>query len=121
MVAAGLCDEVLVQVAYAIGVADPVGLYVNTYGTARVKMNDGHIAAVLSKLFDMRPYAIEKRFNLRSPIYSETASYGHMGREPQTVTKFFTDGSGHKKSLKVNLFPWEKLDYVPAIKKAFNL
>jgi S-adenosylmethionine synthetase len=121
MVAAGLCDEVLVQVAYAIGVAEPVGLYVNTYGTGKIKESDGEIAKRISKIFDMRPYAIETRFNLRSPIYSETAAYGHMGRKPVTVTKYFTDGSGHKKTMKVKLFPWEELNYVDKIKKEFKL
>lgn len=121
MVAAGLCDEVLVQVAYAIGVAEPVGLYVNTYGTANVKASDGELAGMMAKIFDMRPYAIEKRFKLRTPIYSETASYGHMGREPKKVTKTFTDGSGRLKKMEVELFPWEKLDYVSKIKSAFSL
>lgn len=121
MVAAGLCDEVLVQVAYAIGVADPVGLYVNTYGTSKVDMTDGAIAKEINELFDMRPYAIEKRFKLRTPIYEETAAYGHMGREPQTVEKVFTDGAGKTKKMKVKLFPWEELDYVNRIKKAFAL
>lgn len=121
MVAAGLCDEVLVQVAYAIGVAQPVGLYVNTYGTAKVDMNDGEIAKIIDNLFDMRPYAIEKRFNLRTPIYRETAAYGHMGRPAQTVTKVFNDGNGKQKKMKVKLFPWEELDYVAKIKKAFKI
>ncbi|HMU69171.1 MAG TPA: methionine adenosyltransferase [Chitinophagales bacterium] len=121
MVAAGICDEVLVQVAYAIGVAEPVGLYVNTYGTAKVKMQDGEIAKRIRKIFDLRPYAIEQRFQLRTPIYLETAAYGHMGREPKTITKRFVDGGGRKKSIRVTLFPWEKLDYVDAIRKAFKL
>lgn len=121
MVAAGLCDEVLVQVAYAIGVAKPVGLYVNTYGTAKVKMSDGAIAQKISKIFDMRPYFIETRFNLRSPIYSETAAYGHMGREPKTVEKVFNKGKKNQVKVKVELFPWEKLDYVNEIKKAFKI
>ncbi|MBK8442358.1 MAG: methionine adenosyltransferase [Sphingobacteriales bacterium] len=121
MVAAGLCDQVLVQVAYAIGVAQPVGLYVNTYGTAKVKGTDGEIAEKISKIFDMRPYAIEQRLKLRSPMYSETAAYGHMGRAHQTVKKIFTDGSRNKKTMEVELFTWEKLDYVDAIKKAFSL
>ena len=122
LVAAGVCDEVLVQVAYAIGVAKPVGLYVNTYGTAKVKMTDGQIAKVIGgmKEFDMRPYFIEQRFNLRSPIYSETASYGHMGRKPVTVTKKF-DNAGQKASVKVKLFPWEELNAVEAVRKAFKL
>lgn len=121
MVAAGVCDEVLVQVAYAIGVARPVGLYVNTYGTAKVDMNDGDIARRIEKLFDMRPYFIEERFKLRTPIYSETAAYGHMGREPKVVEKVFSKGKATEKRLKVELFPWEKLDYVDAIKKAFKI
>ena len=121
MVAVGLCEEVLVQVAYAIGVAKPVGLYVNTYGTSRVELDDGEIARKIEKLFDMRPYAIEKRFNLRKPIYLETAAYGHLGRKPQEVTKTFLDGSGEKKEMKVKLFPWEELDYVKKIEKEFGL
>jgi len=121
MVAAGVCDEVLVQVAYAIGVAQPVGLFVNTYGTAKVKLTDGEIAKKVSALFDMRPYFIEERFKLRSPIYSETAAYGHMGREPRTVEKVFNRGTKTEKRVKVELFPWEKLDYVDAVKKAFKL
>ena len=121
LVAAGICDEVLVQVAYAIGVAKPVGLYVNTYGTAKVKMNDGQIALKLSKIFDMRPYFIEERFKLRTPIYSETAAYGHMGREPKVVEKVFSKGTKNEKKVKVELFPWEKLDYVDQVKKAFSL
>jgi len=121
MVAAGVCDEVLVQVAYAIGVAKPVGLYVNTYGTAKVKLNDGEIATKISKLFDMRPYFIEERFKLRTPIYSETAAYGHMGRETKVVVKIFNEGKKTEKRVKVELFPWEKLDYVNPLKKAFKL
>jgi S-adenosylmethionine synthetase len=121
LVAAGLCDEVLVQVAYAIGVAQPVGLYVNTYGTSKVKLNDGEIAQKVAKLFDMRPYFIEQRFALRTPIYAETAAYGHMGREPQVVEKVFNKGKTSEKTVKVELFPWEKLDYVDAVKKAFKL
>lgn len=121
MVASGLCDEVLVQVAYAIGVAKPVGLYVNTYGSSKVKMNDGQIAKLIGEIFDMRPYAIEKRFNLRTPIYQETAAYGHMGRNPETVTKIFNKGKKNEKKVKVKLFPWEELDYVSKIKKEFKL
>jgi S-adenosylmethionine synthetase len=121
LVAAGVCDEVLVQVAYAIGVAKPVGLYVNTYGTAKVKLNDGEIAAKIEKIFDMRPYFIEERFKLRTPIYSETAAYGHMGREPKTVEKVFNKGKHNEVKMKVELFPWEKLDYVDTVKKAFKL
>ena len=121
LVASGVCDEALVQVAYAIGVAKPVGLYVNTYGTSNIKMNDGQIAKKLEKVFDMTPYAIETRFKLRSPIYQESAAYGHMGRTPETVTKEFTDGSGKTKKVKVKLFPWEELDYVSKIKKEFKI
>jgi S-adenosylmethionine synthetase len=121
LVAAGVCNEVLVQVAYAIGVAQPVGLYVNTYGTSKVKMTDGQISEQISKIFDMRPYFIEERFKLRTPIYSETAAYGHMGREPQTVEKVFNKGKKTEKKVKVELFPWEKLDHVDKVKKAFKL
>ena len=120
MVAAGLCDEVLVQVAYAIGVAEPVGLYINTYGTAKVKMTDGEIAQHISKLFDMRPYSIVQRFGLKNPIYKETARYGHMGRDPKTVTKTF-EVNGKKVKRTVRLFTWEELDYVDKIKKEFKL
>ena len=123
LVAAGVCDEVLVQVAYAIGVAQPVGLYVNTYGTAKVDMTDGQIAARILKMkeFDMRPYFIEKRFNLRSPIYLETAAYGHMGRECKTVEKVFNKGKANEKRVKVKLFPWEELNYVAETQKAFGI
>jgi S-adenosylmethionine synthetase len=121
LVAAGVCDEVLVQVAYAIGVAKPVGFYVNTNGTSHVKISDGEIATKVEKLFDMRPYFIEERFKLRTPIYSETAAYGHMGREPKIVEKVFNKGQKNEKKMKVELFPWEKLDYVDAVKKAFKL
>jgi S-adenosylmethionine synthetase len=121
MVAAGLCEEVLVQVAYAIGVAEPVGLYVNTYGTSHVNIDDGKLAKKIGKIFDLRPYAIEKRFNLRSPIYLETASYGHMGRSPRVVTKVFNPGKGNEKKVKVKLFPWEELDYVERLRKEFGL
>ena len=121
LVAAGVADEVLVQVAYAIGVAEPVGLYVNTYGTSKTGLSDGEIAEKVSAIFDMKPYAIETRFNLRTPIYSETAAYGHMGRSPEKVTKTFTLPDGGEKTMEVELFPWEKLDYVDAIKSGFNL
>lgn len=121
IVAAGVCDEALVQVAYAIGVAKPVGLYVNTYGSAKVNMNDGEIARKLEAIFDMRPYAIEQRFQLRTPIYSETAAYGHMGRATETVTKTFTDGSGQSVQHTVKLFPWEELNMVDEVKQAFGL
>ncbi|MCU0358482.1 MAG: methionine adenosyltransferase [Cyclobacteriaceae bacterium] len=121
LVAAGVCDEALVQVAYAIGVAKPVGLYVNTYGTSKVSMTDGEIAKRLQKIFDLRPYFIETRFNLRSPIYAETAAYGHMGRKPQVVEKVFNKGKKDEKRVKVELFPWEKLDYAEQLKKEFKL
>ncbi len=120
LVAAGVAQEVLVQVAYAIGVAEPVGLYVNTYGTSKVNLNDGQIAEKLIEIFDMRPYAIEQRFNLRSPIYSETAAYGHMGRNPEKINKEFTAADGSKINVEVELFPWEKLDYVKKIKSSFG-
>ncbi|HYF67900.1 MAG TPA: methionine adenosyltransferase [Ohtaekwangia sp.] len=121
LVAAGICDEVLVQVAYAIGVAQPVGLYVNTYGSAKVDLSDGEIAKRIGKIFDMRPYFIEQRFKLRTPIYAETAAYGHMGREPKIVEKIFNAGKPNEKRKKVELFPWEKLNYVRELKKAFNI
>ena len=121
LVAAGVANEVLVQVAYAIGVAEPVGLYINTYGTGKLNLSDGQIAEKINQIFDMRPYAIEQRFNLRSPIYSETAAYGHMGRKSEKVTKEFSSADGKKTSIEVELFPWEKLDYVEKIKSNFNI
>jgi S-adenosylmethionine synthetase len=121
LVAAGLCDEVLVQVSYAIGVAQPTSINVNTYGTAKVDMTDAEIADIVAGIFDMRPYFIEQRLKLRNPIYSETAAYGHMGRQPQVVTKEFATPGGKTVSKKVELFTWEKLDYVPKVKKAFGL
>ncbi len=123
LVAAGVCDEALVQVAYAIGVAQPVGLYVNTFGTAKVNMTDGEIAHQLLsiKAFDMRPYFIEKRFNLRTPIYSETASYGHMGRKPVEVVKVFNKGRRDEKQVKVKLFPWEELNALNEVKRVFGV
>jgi len=121
LVAAGVCDEVLVQVSYAIGVAKPMGLYVNTYGTAKVDMNDGQIAKILEGVFDMRPYFIEERLKLRQPMYSECAAYGHMGRVPTVVNKTFKSADGKEKKMKVELFTWEKLDYVPKVKKAFKI
>jgi len=120
LVAAGVCDEVLVQVSYAIGVAQPCGLFVNTYGTSKVNLTDGEIARVVEKIFDLRPYAIEQRLKLRTPIYSETAAYGHMGREPKTVKKVF-ENAGQRTELEVELFTWEKLDYVDKVKEAFGL
>ncbi|MCM1094446.1 MAG: methionine adenosyltransferase [Lachnospiraceae bacterium] len=119
LVAAGVAREALVQVAYAIGVAEPVSLYVNTRGSAKVNMSDGEISERVKKLFDMRPYAIEKRLKLRAPIYQETAAYGHVGREPMTVTKVFNSKYEGKKEIEVELFTWEKLDMVDAIKKEF--
>jgi S-adenosylmethionine synthetase len=120
-VAAGLCDEILVQVAYAIGVAKPMGLYVDTYGTSKIGLTDGEIARKLEAIFDMRPYAIEKRFSLRTPIYSETAAYGHMGRTCETINKEFKDAAGQTKNVTVKLFPWEDTDYVSNVKDAFGL
>lgn len=119
LVAAGVCDEVLVQVSYAIGVAKPTNIYINTYGTAKVDMNDGAIAQKVYDIFDMRPYAIEQRLKLRTPIYSESAAYGHMGRTSETKTVSFKDGSGNIKTMEVETFTWEKLDYVDKIKAAF--
>ncbi|WP_346766854.1 methionine adenosyltransferase [Pseudoflavitalea sp. G-6-1-2] len=121
LVAAGVCDEVLVQVSYAIGVAQPMGIYVNTYGTSKVKKTDGQIAKIVSELFDMRPYFIEQRLKLRNPIYSETAAYGHMGRKPEVVEKTFSTPGGKTIKKKVELFTWEKLDYVSKVKKAFAI
>ncbi|WP_159800179.1 methionine adenosyltransferase [Flavobacterium sp. MK4S-17] len=121
LVAAGVADEILVQVSYAIGVAKPMGIYINTYGTAKVKLNDGEIAKKVEQIFDMRPYFIEQRLKLRNPIYSETAAYGHMGRKPETVTKVFSAPNGEEKTLEVELFTWEKLDYVDKVKEAFGL
>lgn len=121
LVAAGLCDEVLVQVSYAIGVAQPTSIYVNTYGTAKVNMADGEIAKKVESIFDMRPYFIEQRLKLRSPIYSETAAYGHMGREPEKKVKQFSTPAGEIKSIEVELFTWEKTDHVPKVKEVFGL
>ncbi|MAC95168.1 MAG: methionine adenosyltransferase [Flavobacteriales bacterium] len=121
LVAAGLADEALVQVAYAIGVAEPMGLYVNTYGTSKVNFSDGEIAKKLMEIFDMRPYSIETRFNLRAPIYSETAAYGHMGRKCEEVEKVFKSANGEEVKMKVKLFPWEELNYVDKIKASFGL
>ncbi len=121
LVAAGVADEALVQVAYAIGVAKPVGLFIDTYGTSKVSLSDGDIAKKLTELFDLKPYAIEKRFNLRTPIYSETAAYGHMGRLTEEVEKTFVNVSGESVTLKVKLFPWEELNMVDKIKAAFGI
>ena len=121
MVAAGVADEMLVQVSYAIGVARPINIYVNTYGRSNVKLSDGEIAKKIDELFDLRPKAIEERLKLRNPIYEETASYGHMGREPKVVTKTYESMYHEAKTLEVELFTWEKLDYVDKIKEAFGL
>ena len=121
LVAAGVCNEVLVQVSYAIGVAQPTSINVNTYGTAQVDLTDGEIARVVEGIFDMRPYFIEQRLKLRTPIYSETAAYGHMGRQPEVKVKEFTMPNGKIKSVKVELFTWEKLDYVGKVQKAFGI
>jgi len=121
MVAAGLCDEVLVQVSYAIGVAEPCGLFVDTYGTSKVGLKDGDIAKKISEIFDMRPYFIEQRLKLRNPMYSETAAYGHMGRKNEVVTKTFKAPDGTVITKEVELFTWEKLDYVDKVKAAFGL
>ena len=121
VVAAGLCDEILVQVSYAIGVAKPCGLFVDTYGTSKIGLSDGEIAEKISEIFDMRPYFIEQRLKLRNPIYQETAAYGHMGRKNEIVTKHFKSPDGTIISKEVELFTWEKLDFVDKIKSKFNL
>ncbi|MFN5912352.1 MAG: methionine adenosyltransferase [Bacteroidota bacterium] len=121
MVHSGLCDEVLVQVSYAIGVAKPCGLFINTYGTSKVNLTDGEIAKKIEEIFDMRPYFIEQRLKLRNPMYSETAAYGHMGRENEVVKKTFEAPDGRKITREVELFTWEKLDYVDKIKAAFGI
>lgn len=121
LVAAGVADEVLVQVSYAIGVVEPMGVFIDTYGTCPFNMTDGEIAEKVSELFDLRPYAIEKNLKLRSPMYRETAAYGHMGRENETVSKTFTQPNGESITLDVELFTWEKLNRVDDIKQAFGL
>lgn len=121
LVAAGVADEVLVQVSYAIGVAKPTSINVNTYGTAKVNLTDGQIGKLVERIFDMRPYFIEQRLKLRNPIYSETAAYGHMGRKNEVVEKTFVSPDGKKVTKKVELFTWEKLDYVNKVKKAFGI
>lgn len=121
LVAAGLCDQVLVQVSYAIGVAKPCGLFIDTYGSAKVGLTDGEIAKKVEAIFDMRPYFIEQRLKLRNPIYSETAAYGHMGRKNEVVTKHFLGPNGQQVTKEVELFTWEKLDYVDTVKSAFGL
>ena len=117
LVAAGLCSECLVQISYAIGISKPIGIYVNTYNTSKVDITDSEIAEIVTNLFDLRPYFIEKRLKLRKPIYSETAAYGHMGRKPELITKKFISSSGNLKEIEVELFTWEKLDYVEKIKE----
>ena len=121
MVAAGVADEMLVQVSYAIGVAEPVNIYVNTYGRSRVQMSDGEIAKKIEKLFDLRPKAIEKNLKLRQPIYRETAAYGHMGRKNEVVKKTFTSRYHETKEMEVELFTWEKLDRIDDIRKEFGI
>ncbi|MXO32345.1 methionine adenosyltransferase [Apibacter sp. B2912] len=125
LVAAGVADEVLVQVSYAIGITEPCGVYINTFGSSKVNLSDGDIALKVEKLFDLRPYAIEKRLKLRNPIYTETAAYGHMGRKNEIITKKFIrnreNGKTEIKEIEVELFTWEKLDYLDQIKEAFNL
>lgn len=121
LVAAGVCTEILVQVSYAIGVAKPTNIYIQTYGSAKVKMNDGEIAQKVAEIFDMRPYAIETRLKLRNPIYSDSAAYGHMGRKPEIKKVVVTDGSGNRKEMEVETFTWEKLDYVDKVKAAFGV
>ena len=121
LVAAGVCSEVLVQVSYAIGVAQPMGIYVNTYGTGKVGLTDGEIANKVETIFDMTPYGIETRLKLRNPIYSETSAYGHFGKPNQTVTKTYTSPEGREIKAEVELFTWEKLDYADKVKKAFSL
>lgn len=121
LVAAGVCDEILVQVSYAIGVAKPTNIYIQTYGTAKIKMTDGEIAQKVAEIFDMRPYAIETRLKLRNPIYSDSAAYGHMGRKSEIKTVVVSDGSGNRKEMEVETFTWEKLDYVDKVKAAFGL
>jgi S-adenosylmethionine synthetase len=121
MVAAGVCDELLVQVSYAIGVVEPTSIYVDTYGTCPFNITDGEIASKIKNIFDMRPAAIESRLKLRQPMYIETAAYGHMGRQNETVSKTFSQPNGDDLTLDVELFTWEKLDYVDKVKNAFDL
>lgn len=121
LVAAGVCDEVLVQVSYAIGVVEPMGIFVDTYGTCSFNLTDGEIAKKVSKIFDMRPASIETRLKLRQPMYSETAAYGHMGRQAETVSKTFSRPNGDDLTLAVELFTWEKLDYIDKVKQEFGL
>ena len=121
LVAAGVADECLVQVSYAIGVAKPMGIFVNTYGSSKVSVSDSELAKIIEEIFDMRPYFIEQRLKLRNPIYTETAAYGHMGRKPEIVSKTFNSPTGESKTLEVELFTWEKLDFVKKIKQKINI
>ena len=121
MVAAGVASEMMVQLSYAIGVAEPINIYVETKGTAKVNLSDSEIAQRISKLFDLRPYAIEQRLKLRNPIYEETASYGHFGRQPEVITKSFKNANGEVVNKEVELFTWEKLDHVELIRREFSL
>ncbi|MDG1518065.1 MAG: methionine adenosyltransferase [Flavobacteriales bacterium] len=121
LVAAGVCDEILVQVSYAIGVVEPMGIFINSYGTSKVGLDDGEIAKIVEKVFDMRPYAIETRLKLRNPMYLESAAYGHMGRKNEVVNKTFIAADGSEKTMEVELFTWEKLDFLDKVKAAFNL
>ena len=119
--AAGVADEVLVQLAYAIGVAEPISIFVNTNGTSHVSLSDAEIAKLVDEVFDLRPYAIEQRLKLRAPIYRETANYGHFGREPRKITKYFSTNSRGNVAHEVELFTWEKLDYVDTLRQRFGL
>ena len=121
IVASGVADECLVQVSYAIGVAKPMGIFVNTYGSSKVSVSDSELAKIIEEIFDMRPYFIEQRLKLRNPIYTETAAYGHMGRKPEIVSKTFNSPTGESKTLEVELFTWEKLDFVKKIKESLNI
>ena len=121
LVASGVADECLIQVSYAIGVARPMGIFVNTYGTSKLSISDSELALIIEEIFDMRPYFIEKRLKLRNPIYTETAAYGHMGRKPEIISKTFNSPTGESKTLEVELFTWEKLDYVEIIKQKLRL
>lgn len=119
LVAAGICDEALVQISYAIGIAEPCGVYVNTNNSAKVKLSDGEISSIVKKIFKLTPFAINQRLKLKNPIYSETSSFGHVGREPKVVTKTFESSIGEKKTVDVELFTWEKRDFVEVLKKEF--
>jgi S-adenosylmethionine synthetase len=121
LVAAGVADEVLLQLSYAIGVVEPTSILLNTFGTSKLSLTDGEIAKLVAPLFDMRPYAIEQRLKLRNPIYEETAAYGHMGRTPKTLTKVFESPYNGKIEKQVELFTWEKLDHISLIKKTLKL